>query len=314
MSSGARSRCARRRYPGPPARTCRSSTGPWRRGGAPSRSARPTWSWWATFPPWPRCSTGRWRSTRLTIWAPCTSSPSPSIRRGRRAPRSRSSGPTSRARAAEGQEDLRAGDLRRVGGGPRAGPQDVRGAAPRGAAIRRGCAAGARRAPGEQDRAAARALPAGPRKRHPVRLIPRSSMHIRAFVLAFLLAAQAHAAPVRIKLGTLAPQGSTWHQLLLEMGQKWSQASNGQVELKVYAGGTQGNEGEMIRKISIGQLQATAITAIGLHEITPEPQAEDVPSLIDSYEEYDYVHEKLRPKLDDALARKGYVPIHWGEV
>ncbi|TMB00572.1 MAG: C4-dicarboxylate ABC transporter substrate-binding protein, partial [Deltaproteobacteria bacterium] len=139
-------------------------------------------------------------------------------------------------------------------------------------------------------------------------------MPIRALVLAFLLAAPAHTAPVRIKLGTLAPQGSTWHQLLQEMAQKWSQASNGQVELKIYAGGTQGNEGEMIRKISIGQLHAASITAIGLHEITPEPQAEDVPFLIDSYEEYDYVHEKLRPRLDDALVRRGYVPIQWGEV
>ena len=139
-------------------------------------------------------------------------------------------------------------------------------------------------------------------------------MDLRALVLAVFLTASAHAAPVRIKLGTLAPQGSTWHQLLLEMAQKWSQASNGQVELKVYAGGTQGNEGEMIRKISIGQLQAAAITAIGLHEITPEPQAEDVPFLIDSYEEYDYVHARLRPKLDQALNKKGYVAIHWGEV
>ena len=56
-------------------------------------------------------------------------------------------------------------------------------------------------------------------------------MQIRALVLAFFVAASAHAAPVRIKLGTLAPQGSTWHQLLVEMAQKWSDASKGQVEL-----------------------------------------------------------------------------------
>jgi len=128
-------------------------------------------------------------------------------------------------------------------------------------------------------------------------------MKIRALVLALFLAAPALAAPVRIKLGTLAPQGSTWHQLLQEMAQKWSQASNGQVELKIYAGGTQGNEGEMIRKISIGQLHAASITAIGLHEITPEPQAEDVPFLIDSYDKYAYVHGKLRPRLDEALVK-----------
>jgi TRAP-type C4-dicarboxylate transport system substrate-binding protein len=139
-------------------------------------------------------------------------------------------------------------------------------------------------------------------------------MHARLLAVSLCLAAGANAAPVRIKLGTLAPQGSTWHQLLQEMAQRFAEESGGQVELKVYAGGTQGSEGEMIRKISIGQLQAASITAVGMREITPEPQAEDVPFLIDSYEEYDYVHEKLRPKLDDALARKGYVPIHWGEV
>src|SRR5256886_13265887 len=144
---------------------------------------------------------------------------------------------------------------------------------------------------------------------------PTEDPSMNRLALALLLAAtSASAQAVKIKLGTLAPQGSTWHQLLMQMGQEFTKASEGKVELKIYAGGTQGNEGEMIRKISIGQLHAASITAIGLHEITPEPQAEDVPFLIDSYEEYDYVHEKLRPRLDDALVRRGYVPIQWGEV
>lgn len=129
-----------------------------------------------------------------------------------------------------------------------------------------------------------------------------------------LFATGASAQTVRIKLGTLAPQGSTWHQLLLSMAQDFSKASNGKVELKIYAGGTQGNEGEMIRKISIGQLHAASMTAIGLHEITPEPQAEDVPFMIDSYEEYDYVHGKVRAKLEAAIAKKGYQVLQWGEV
>src|SRR3982750_3184300 len=108
-------------------------------------------------------------------------------------------------------------------------------------------------------------------------------MHARLLALSLCLAASARAAPVRIKLGTLAPQGSTWHPILQEMAQRFAQESAGQVELKVYAGGTQGSEGEMIRKISIGQLQAASMTSVGLHEITPEPQVEDVPFLIDSY-------------------------------
>lgn len=133
--------------------------------------------------------------------------------------------------------------------------------------------------------------------------------------LALLFAAStASAQTVRIKLGTLAPQGSTWHQLLQQMAQDFAKASDGKVELKIYAGGTQGNEGEMIRKISIGQLQAASMTAVGLHEITPEPQAEDLPFMIDSYHEYDFVHAKVRGKLEEALAKKGYQVLQWGEV
>ena len=134
--------------------------------------------------------------------------------------------------------------------------------------------------------------------------------------LALTLAATSASAQtaVRIKLGTLAPQGSTWHQQMISMSQDFAKVSNGKVELKIYAGGTQGNEGEMIRKMSIGQLHAASITAIGLHEITPEPQAEDVPFMIDSYEEYDYVHERVRAKLEAAIARKNYQVLQWGEV
>lgn len=133
------------------------------------------------------------------------------------------------------------------------------------------------------------------------------------FALLFV-ATSASAQTVRIKLGTLAPQGSTWHQLLQQMSADFTKASGGKVELKIYAGGTQGNEGEMIRKISIGQLQAASITAVGLHELTPEPSAECAPMMIDSVDEYDYVHERIKGKLEDALAKKGYIVLQWGEI
>ena len=70
-----------------------------------------------------------------------------------------------------------------------------------------------------------------------------------------------------IKLGTLAPQGSAWHDLLKDMAQRWEQASGGQVRLRIYAGGAQGSEGDMVRKMSIGQLQAAAISNVGMHDV-----------------------------------------------
>ena len=121
-------------------------------------------------------------------------------------------------------------------------------------------------------------------------------------------------AQVQIKLGTLAPNGSTWHELLKEMAEKWSQASNGQVKLRIYAGGTQGNEGEMVRKMAVGQLQGAAVTTVGLHDIAPEPQALTVPLMFDSAAELQKALPVLEPKLDALLEKKGYVALTWGAI
>jgi len=128
------------------------------------------------------------------------------------------------------------------------------------------------------------------------------------------LAAPALAQQVQIKLGTLAPNGSTWHELLKEMSERWKQTSGGSVLLRVYAGGTQGNEGEMIRKMAVGQLQGAAVTTIGLHDIAAEPTALAVPLMFDSAAELERALPILEPKLDALLEKKGYVPLTWGAI
>jgi TRAP-type C4-dicarboxylate transport system substrate-binding protein len=140
---------------------------------------------------------------------------------------------------------------------------------------------------------------------------------VKKTLLAALLLALTPAlgqAQVQIKLGTLAPNGSTWHELLKEMAERWSQASNGQVKLRIYAGGTQGNEGEMVRKMAVGQLQGAAVTTVGLHDISPEPQALTVPLMFDSAAELQKALPVLEPKLDAMLEKKGYVALTWGAI
>ena len=135
-----------------------------------------------------------------------------------------------------------------------------------------------------------------------------------AALLAALVPLAASAEQVTIKLGTLAPQGSTWHELLKDLGQRWEQASNGQVKLRIYAGGTQGSEGDMVRKIGIGQLQAAAITAVGMHDVIPEPQALSVPFLYDDPAQLECALGKLRPRLEQALDRRGLVALQWSQI
>ncbi len=138
----------------------------------------------------------------------------------------------------------------------------------------------------------------------------------KAMLAAALLAAApcALAQDVTIKLGTLAPVGSTWHELLKEMAEKWSQASGGKVKLRIYAGGTQGSEGDMVRKMAIGQLQAASITSVGMHDVVKEPQALTVPLMFDKRDELAHVFRKVQPQLDGLLEKHGYVALQWSEV
>ncbi len=124
----------------------------------------------------------------------------------------------------------------------------------------------------------------------------------------------ASAQQVTIKLGTLAPNGSSWHELLKELAERWSQISNGQVKLKIYAGGTQGNEGDMTRKMAIGQLQAASITAVGMHAVVKEPAALVAPMMFADEAEFQAVFPKIEGKLEALLQKEGYVALQWAEV
>jgi TRAP-type C4-dicarboxylate transport system substrate-binding protein len=139
---------------------------------------------------------------------------------------------------------------------------------------------------------------------------------VKKLVLAALLACLASAAraQVVIKLGTLAPQGSTWHDLLKDLGQRWEEASGGQVKLRIYAGGTQGSEGDMVRKMAVGQLQGAAISNVGMHDVVAEPQGMSVPFVFQDEAQMQCAFKKLKPRLEQVLDAKGYVAVQWSTI
>ena len=119
---------------------------------------------------------------------------------------------------------------------------------------------------------------------------------------------------IRIKLATLAPKDSSYHRTLLEMGEKWRKVSDGQVELVVYPGGTQGSEADIVKRMSVGELQAGMLSVGGLTEIDPSVAAlQEIPMLFKSLAEEEYVIDKLRPDLERRLASRGFVALFWGD-
>ena len=134
-------------------------------------------------------------------------------------------------------------------------------------------------------------------------------------LLALLhLAAAGPAAAVVIKLGTVAPEGSPWHDTQRDIAASWQKLSNGQVTLRIYPGGVAGDESDMLRKMRIGQLNAAALTSGGLGEIVPELKALTFPLLLRDDAELAAVFAKLGPRLSADLEAKGYKVLAWSSA
>jgi len=131
-----------------------------------------------------------------------------------------------------------------------------------------------------------------------------------AAVLNFPLGAAP--APINVRLGTLVPRGTSYHRNLLAMGQQWRQASGEEVRLTVFPDGLQGGEADMVGLMQTGNLDAGLLSAVGLSEIEKAVTAlQSMPMSFRTFEEVDYVGEKLRPLLEGRLLDKGYVVLFW---
>jgi len=141
---------------------------------------------------------------------------------------------------------------------------------------------------------------------------------IKRIIAALVLGAVAQMAaaePVKVRLGALAPRGTAWHRSLLEMGEKWRAAEGACAEFVVYGGGSQGGEADMVRRMRVGQLNAAMLTVIGLTEIDPSVSAlQKMPLVFQSWDELDYVREKLRPALERRFEEAGFVVLCWGDA
>ena len=119
---------------------------------------------------------------------------------------------------------------------------------------------------------------------------------------------------VIVKLATLAPEGTDWHGMLIEMGQEWKKESKGAVQLKIYPSGVIGDERDMVRKMRIGQIHAAGITTEGLTEIVADFSAFFVPLAFQSLEDVQNVTDALLPDLEKQIESKGFKLLYLSDL
>ncbi len=132
-------------------------------------------------------------------------------------------------------------------------------------------------------------------------------------LLSFLVAADASAQNVLVKMATLVPDGSSWHQILKETADQWNRISGGRVTVRLFAGGVAGDDPDVVRKMRLGTLQAGVLTSVGVAEIDKSVYALGVPLMYRDYDEVYHVLEKMRPRLEASLEAKGFVVLNWAD-
>ena len=139
---------------------------------------------------------------------------------------------------------------------------------------------------------------------------------VGALVVLMILAAEPLSAQeYTIKFATLAPEGTTWMNVMREYDAAIRKESGGRMGFKIYPGAVQGEDKDMLRKIRLGQLHSAGLTGFGLGEIASKLRILDVPFLFDNnYDEVDQLYEALDADFRRTLEENNFILLGWAEV
>lgn len=133
------------------------------------------------------------------------------------------------------------------------------------------------------------------------------------FFLSTLLPITVSADKVTLKIGTLAPEGSTWVKTFRDINQELEQKTGKQVSIRIFPGGVLGDEEDMLRKIKVNQIQGGFFTGGGLGLVFKDIKILATPFLFGNYNEVDALMTKMGGFYEKGILEHGYKVMGWGE-
>ncbi|HKP57878.1 MAG TPA: TRAP transporter substrate-binding protein DctP [Polyangiales bacterium] len=117
-----------------------------------------------------------------------------------------------------------------------------------------------------------------------------------------------------IRLAALAPRDSDLVKRFLRIDKAMRAATNNGWGLRLYAGGVAGDEPDVLRKMKVGQMDASSITTTGLSSIVREVAVLDTPGVITNYKQFEAVTTAMRSEWEGNFAKVGFKLVAWGET
>ncbi len=143
----------------------------------------------------------------------------------------------------------------------------------------------------------------------------RKAVTFVAAIAAVLGIASAAEAGTTLKIGTLAPQDSPWGKEFKKWAAAVSNDTGGELTLDIAWNGQAGDEVLMVQKIRSGQLDAAAVTAIGLAQTgVTDVLLFQMPGLFANWGKLDAARNAMKGDFDQQFQSKGFVVLGWGDV
>ncbi len=127
-------------------------------------------------------------------------------------------------------------------------------------------------------------------------------------------AQEAAAAQVVLRFATLAPNGSAGSRVFDAWNREIRRRTGGALAVRLYAGGVQGDEAEVIRKIRSGRLDGTTVTATGLAQIHRPAVVFQIPGMLRTYEQMDRARAALAPEITAGVEASGFKLLGWADL
>lgn len=117
-----------------------------------------------------------------------------------------------------------------------------------------------------------------------------------------------------LRIATLAPSGSSWMKVFNAWNLTIQKETNETLKLRFYAGGSQGDERDFVRKMRAGQVDGASITTTGLGQLVRQVLVLSVPGVFNEYDELDRVRAALNERFEGMFDQEGYRLLGWGDV
>lgn len=116
-----------------------------------------------------------------------------------------------------------------------------------------------------------------------------------------------------MRVATLAPRTGLGRRLMQRWNQQLGEATGNRVQVRMYWGGSMGDERTIVRKLRIGDVDGASLTSSGLSLIYRPVLVLQAPGIISTYEQVDAVREQVGPQLRDAIEDEGFGLLGFGD-